>query len=251
MGTVTAAAPRSLAEDLRARSDAELAALLRARPDLLTPIPADVSQLASRATTRTSVVRALDRLDLFTLHVVEALAVLAEPTGPAAIRSLLAVPQVPIRRALDTLRTQAIAWGPDRSVRLVRPVHDVRGPYRAGLGPPLAQLLDHQPLARRTGLANDLGITVDATDPPGLAAAILTRLTELLAEISPAALDALRTLSAGPPSGRIEYAARPISRATARTPVEELLARGLVVPTGESTVVLPREVGLHVRGGVL
>ena len=250
MGTVTTEAPRSLAEDLRRRSDVELAALLRARPDLLTPIPADVSQLASRATTRTSVVRALDRLDRFTLHVIEALAVLAEPSSTAVIRALLAVPLGPVRRALETLRTRALVWGPERSTRLVRTAHEVLGPYPGGLGPPLAQLLDHQPPARRVALAEDLEIAA-ATDTRRLAAEINGRIALLLDEIGPDALAALQTLSAGPPAGRVDDAHRPVDRATARTPVEELLARGLVLPTEQSTVVLPREVGLHLRGGVL
>ncbi|MYR57466.1 hypothetical protein GTY54_14925, partial [Streptomyces sp. SID625] len=55
------AVPRSLAEDLRARDDASLTALLRSRPDLITPVPADLTQLATRAGTRASVVRALER----------------------------------------------------------------------------------------------------------------------------------------------------------------------------------------------
>jgi len=42
-------APRSLAEALRTRDDASLAALLRARPDLITPVPTDLTQLATRA----------------------------------------------------------------------------------------------------------------------------------------------------------------------------------------------------------
>ena len=37
--------------------------------------------------------------------------------------------------------------------------------------------------------------------------------------------------------------------ASARTPVERLLARGLVVPKDANTVVLPRQIGLHLRGG--
>src|SRR4051794_22073066 len=60
-------APRSLADDLRARDDAQLLALLRGRPDLTAPVPADITSLAARATTRASVGRALDALDAFTL----------------------------------------------------------------------------------------------------------------------------------------------------------------------------------------
>ena len=74
---------RSLADDLRGRDDDELAALLRARPDLVNPVPADLSALATRAATTTSVVRALDRLDLATLQVLEAIAALPEPARVA------------------------------------------------------------------------------------------------------------------------------------------------------------------------
>ncbi|HEX5994030.1 MAG TPA: helicase C-terminal domain-containing protein [Jiangellales bacterium] len=250
MGTVTTEPPRSLAADLRRRSDAELAALMRARPDLLTPLPADVAQLASRATTRTSVSRALDRLDRFALYVVEALAVLAEPAGPAAVGSLLAVPTGPVQRALERLRTQALVWGPEQSTRLVRTARETLGPYPGGLGPPLTRLLEHQSPARRAGLAADLGIAA-ATDAQQLAAEISGRISLLLDEISPDAVAALRALAAGPPAGRIDEAHRQVDRDTARTPVEELLARGLVLPIEDSTVVLPREVGLHMRGGVL
>ena len=78
-GRSTGDGPRTLAEDLRARGDDALAALLRARPDLLGPVPNDLTQLATRAGTRASVVRALERLDRFTLQTAEALAVAADP----------------------------------------------------------------------------------------------------------------------------------------------------------------------------
>ena len=55
-------APRTLADQLRGWSDDALARLLRARPDLGTPTPQDTSQLASRAGTRASVMRAVDQL---------------------------------------------------------------------------------------------------------------------------------------------------------------------------------------------
>ena len=63
---------RSLAEALRAAGDDELAALLAARPELLVPVPVDMSQLAYRAASSPAVARALDRLDRWRLQVLEA-----------------------------------------------------------------------------------------------------------------------------------------------------------------------------------
>ena len=90
MSTEETPAPRSLAEALRARDDASLAALLRARPDLLTPVPTDLTQLATRAGTRASVVRALERLDRFTLQTAQALAVAPDPAAYDDLLALLA-----------------------------------------------------------------------------------------------------------------------------------------------------------------
>lgn len=73
MTSSTDAAPtaRSLADQLRQWPEARVAHLLRLRPDLAAPAPQDSTQLASRAATRASVLRALDRLtvaDLAVLH---------------------------------------------------------------------------------------------------------------------------------------------------------------------------------------
>ena len=51
---------RSLAEDLRGRSDDQLALLLRLRPGLLRPVPKSFSDLALRANSAPSVIEALD-----------------------------------------------------------------------------------------------------------------------------------------------------------------------------------------------
>ena len=56
----------SLADHLRSLPDESLAALLQLRPDLVVPVPADISALAIRAQSRVSVARALDGLDQFT-----------------------------------------------------------------------------------------------------------------------------------------------------------------------------------------
>ncbi|NSL43473.1 DNA-binding protein, partial [Streptomyces sp. 8P21H-1] len=89
-GASAGAQPRSLAEDLRARDDSSLSALLRARPDLVTPVPTDLTQLAARAGTRASVIRALERLDRFTLQTAEALAVAPDPAPYGTLLGLMA-----------------------------------------------------------------------------------------------------------------------------------------------------------------
>src|SRR6266536_2605218 len=60
-------------DQIRELPDERLAALLRLRPDLVVPVPADLSALALRAQSRVSVARALDPLDRFTLEILDAL----------------------------------------------------------------------------------------------------------------------------------------------------------------------------------
>lgn len=140
-------APRSLAEALRARDDASLGALLHARPDLLGPVPGDITQLATRAGTRASVVRALDRLDRFALQTAEALAVAPDPCPYPVLESLLAGEhgttgggdngaRAELPRALATLRDQALVWGDDERLRLVRTARELLAPSPAGPPPP-------------------------------------------------------------------------------------------------------------------
>ncbi|MGZ6793073.1 MAG: helicase-associated domain-containing protein, partial [Mycobacteriales bacterium] len=76
---------RSLADQLRGWSDEQLARLLAARPDLTTPAPLDSAQLASRAATRSSLLRALDGLDLLSLAVLDALVPDGAPSAEAAV----------------------------------------------------------------------------------------------------------------------------------------------------------------------
>lgn len=225
-----AAAPRSLAEDLRARDDAAIAALLAARPDLVHPVPADLGALATRATTGPSTARVLDRLDVFALQVTTALAALGEGASTAALAAgLPEAAQEQIAEVLDRLRTLALLWGADDDLHLVRPVREALGAYPGGLGPSMAE-------SRR-------GVAPYADDP---------QLVQQVLETGPdGAREALDRLLWSSPVGRVDNADRPVTAEQARTPVEWLLAHHLLEPLGPDTVVVPREVALALRGGVL
>ncbi len=227
--TQDAAVVRSLADALRAASDDALATLLAERPDLINPVPGDVSALAARASATGSVIRALDRLDRWHLQVVDVLAALPDPVRSDEVEALLpdSDPEH-VHDALDRLRAMALVWGDDRELRLVRSVRDAVGQHPAGLGPTVADL-PVRPTVRTP------------TKPAELEA--------ILAQAPPGARAALDQLVWGPPMGQIEHARRHVDPSTVRTPVDWLLALGLLVPLDDTTVVLPREIALHVRGG--
>ncbi|MGZ4632528.1 MAG: helicase-associated domain-containing protein [Actinomycetes bacterium] len=242
--------PRSLADDLRARDDEALVALLRERPDLRSPVPADLAALAARATTRPSVQRALDHLDRFTLQVVDAAVALPDHSSVSDVQALLAHDPA---EALATLRRQVLVYGPDDDLTVARTVREVVGDP-AGLGPPAEQALRAYGPARLAALLTDLDLTStgDPIEDASQVAALLAddaALGALLDAADDAVRDVLAALTWGSPTGRLDRAARPVQKATAQTPVEWLLARGLLVATDPRTVVLPREVGLHLRGG--
>jgi len=249
----TTDAPRTLADVLRGWDDAAVRALLAQRPDLASPTPVDTSQLTSRACTRASVSRALDHADRLTLGVVEALASSPEPVDRAQVAALVRAPQEVVDETLHRLRGLALLWGPDDDMRLVRAVHEVIGPHPAGLGPWLAKALNSQLPARLQRLAEDLGL--DATgDKHKLCDRIAGHLSDdatvraLVDDAGPEAADVLDRLAWGPPVGRLEGADREVDVTGATSPVERLLARGLLVATDNRNVVLPREVGLVLRG---
>ncbi|MGW8778798.1 helicase-associated domain-containing protein [Streptomyces sp. NPDC055796] len=265
-GSATASsAPRSLAEALRARDDASLAALLHARPDLLGPVPGDITQLATRAGTRASVVRALDRLDRFALQTAEALAVAPDPCPYPVLESLLAGEhgsasgsredngaRAELPRAVATLRDQALVWGDDERLRLVRTARELLAPAAGrpsptGLGPTVAEATAGMSPTRIQEIVAAAGLP--ATHDPVSAVKALTglftdpeRMSALLDEAPAEAHQVLGRLVWGPPYGEVTPNPTP--------PVRWLRDRGLLLPASARTVVLPREVALHLRGGL-
>ncbi|MDF3292857.1 helicase C-terminal domain-containing protein [Streptomyces silvisoli] len=264
-GTGAGSGPRTLAEDLRARGDDAVAALLLARPDLVNPVPGDLTQLATRAGTRASVVRALEHLDRFALQTVEALAVAPDPCPYDTLCALLTGDEgsqeiaAALPAAVATLRTNALVWGGDDRLRLVRTARDLLAPSPAapsptGLGPTVAEAAAGMSPGRLQQIVADAGLP--ATHDPVSAVAALTalfsdreRLAALLAEAPEGARAVLDKLMWGPPYGEVALAAEPVRAATAETPVQWLLARGVLLPAGPHTVLLPRETALRLRGG--
>ncbi len=253
---------RSLADALRGASDEALAELLGARPELVSPVPADLGQLAARATTAPSVARALDRLDRWTLQVLEAVCAVADtnaadPATYAQVRGLL--PQASdsdVREAVDRLLTLALLWGDDNRLNVVSGVRDVIGVHPAGLGPSLRTLLTAGSPLRLLNLLDDLELPA-ARDTDEAVDLLVRHLTErasldaLLAAAPPEALALLDRLAWGPPIGAVDRADREVRTASATSPVDWLLARGLIVGTDAATVVLPREIALQRRAGRL
>lgn len=214
---------RSLADDLRHRDDAALAELLRARPDLVHPVPVDITALATRAGSATSVARALDGLNRFTLQVAETLAACDEPvTGAALRRSFPADLHGAVDAAVAHLVALAVVWGDD-PYRMVRTARDAFGPHPGGLGP--------------TGV--DLR--------PKLATLTTESLRDALTDAPDKAVELLHSMMWGSPVGHVERADRVVTIDTAQTPIEWLLARDLLVARGPKTITLPREVGLALR----
>ncbi|MET9590678.1 helicase C-terminal domain-containing protein [Streptomyces sp. NPDC006516] len=264
MGTTTP--PRTLAEALRARGDESLAGLLRARPDLLSPVPNDITQLATRAGTRASVVRALEHLDRFALQTAEALAVAPDPAPYDTLLALLtgdgqddgdarddagAAVTAALPGALTTLREQALVWGEDARLHLVRTARELlapspQHPSPTGLGPTVAEATAGMSPGRLQEILAAAGL--HATHDPVSAVAALaglftdrTRMAELLDTAPVEALSVLDRLVWGPPYGEVTPNPTP--------PVQWLRDRGLLLPVSTRTVVLPREAALHLRAG--
>ncbi len=234
----------SLTEWLRGRTDDQLALLMRRRPDLGLPAPADLATLASRVGVRTSVQRAVDSLDAWQLHVLEAL-VLSSDHAPDVEAAAALLRRDDLTTALDDLFDLAVVWGDAEHLHLVPGVREALGPYPAGLGRPAAILFATQSDVVLAPVLRNLDLPPASQPRSGdQIVDVLTseRLDSLIAECDDDEREVLRRLAGGPPIGLVR---EPASAASAP---HRLLARGLLVGVDSQTVELPREVGLALRG---
>ncbi len=242
----------AFAEALAAKSDAELGALLRRRPDVAVPPPADFDVLANRLSSRHSVSRAAESIDSFVLSVLQALAL--EPATTAQLAAFCSVPADDVTRATRVAEQLGLIWRDDPgSEGRFHVVHGVRaavGQYPLGLGRPFATLVQSVPSEALEQMRHDLDLPADQPALPALSAFFADReaVRGLLAAISADERVPLDRLAAGPPVGAVDRRLSLTPLAEARTDIERLLARGLLVPIADDTVELPREVAFALRG---
>lgn len=271
---------RALALELAARSDEQLRVLLGARPDLCHPPVPDFPALAARACTRISLQRALENLTRPQLDVLTAVLLATDvDSGTAADAEALRPLLRPAsgRSTLKELDTylaglHALALlvrspgAPSERHPAYLPVtnlDEVLGPYPAGLGRPYQVLAAANPesaahLVAATAALQRAGYPVEAAATGAGAAAELERWLAdgrtwpaLLAE-APETTTELLARFRHSPVGAVPHAGRtPEIGASGTTPVQWLLARGLLVPLAAAHVELPRSVGLAARQGAV
>lgn len=167
--------PRSLADQVRGWSADQLAALLRARPDLAMPAPADSAQLAARAASRASIWRALEFCDSADRTVLEAAASL-EFASAADIAPLLGASVEATTEIVARLTSLLLLWDDGTGLRVPRPLAES---LAIPAGPPASTIaglvgeLDAEPKALLDHLLAGRLEGTSAVDPGSPASVLL------------------------------------------------------------------------------
>ena len=196
----------SFADELRARSDEAIAELFQVRPDLLSPVPTDLSALSARANSTPSLMRALESLNKFQLEVLTSACILNEPFAKSELVSV-SIPQA--GEELLRLWAAALVYKDGTKFRLPGNLRHLIGDEPAGLGPQAQKKIDFKALK----------------EIPADSAAVLERLTW------------------GPPRGQVGNIKAPGKA------IGWLLENNYLAVMDSKTVVLPRDVGMHLRNG--
>ena len=215
--------PGTLVDALRQRDDFSLRLMLIQRPDLVHPVPTDMSKLAARAATNSSVTRILDRLDAWTVGVAEIISVLDEVFTKKDLLEVLNENEK-IDSALEKLNLLAIIWGDDVGMRCVPVLKEVVAPHPAGFGP---CFIHERP--DLSALANK------------------DRINEIVEKGPKDTREVLDELLWGPPVITLSKLNRDAGITSAKNGHEYLMAHGILVATARDALTLPREIALVLR----
>ena len=215
--------PGTLVDALRQRDDFSLRLMLIQRPDLVHPVPTDMSKLAARAATNSSVTRILDRLDAWTVGVAEIISVLDEVFTKKDLLEVLNENEK-IDSALEKLNLLAIIWGDDEGMRCVPVLKEVVAPHPAGFGP---CFIHERP--DLSALANK------------------DRINEIVEKGPKDTKEVLDELLWGPPVITLSKLNRDAGITSAKNGHEYLMAHGILVATARDALTLPREIALVLR----
>lgn len=197
---------RSFADYMRGLSDESLAALFANRPDLISPVPSDLSSLSVRANSAPSLARAVDGLNEWQFQVLEACVAINEPMTE---KEIISVTDPSAKFVIPHLISLALLYTSRDGIRIPHTLRDVLGNEPAGLGP-----------------------------------ASMAKLSMKKLEEAPAgSKKILEQLTWGPPRGSVGDIRNP------GPGIAWLLKENFLVPLDQRTVVLPRNVAIHLRGG--
>jgi len=196
----------SFADSLRSRSDEEFARLFSTRPDLLSPVPGDISALAARASSMPSLMRARDSLNKFQFDILTAACSLKDPFTAL---ELLRITDKAAKPVINHLQERGLIYADGEKFRIPSNVRTLIGEHPAGLGPHSLIKLDF----------------------------------DLLESAPKGAIELLNKMVWGPPRGQVTDVRK------ANATIKWLLENGFLVAFDSQTLYLPREVGMHLRGG--
>ena len=232
----TAVSVETLTAHLTALPDAQVAAFLSARTDLLSPPSTSFTMLASRAGARPSVEAALADLDAAALAVAEAV-VATGSQDPALLGPALLLPDDDVAAHLRRLHRLALVLDAGPVPGLV----EAFGAHPLGLAP--ASSAEEEPAADA-----DLPASLDALHAAARGGRAPEGADEDVPVLPPAALALLDALTWGPPVGTL----RDGGQAPGAAPlIEHGWLRRTREPSGPTRLVLPRRAALALRGGRL
>lgn len=250
-----AGAGTALAAALQAMDDDRLAAVLRARPDLVSPPPATFTELVTRTNSWRSLQTCLEGLDRFAHQLLNVACLLPDGASATQWSALLgsAVDHDDVVAGIERLRTLALVWGSDDSLRVADVVRQQLD-YPARLGQPATALLGHQQRSMVDTIAGRLGLPKagnkkDAVARVAHALADPDVVMALVARAPAAAASLLREACDYGPAFRLPSGYWWYGSVRQRNPMDWLLAHGLAMLSQWPMAQIPREVGMALRGG--